>query len=125
MARKPKTDSKDIQTGASETLAEMLYYFYNSSLRMELEQFRIQYEAVNGPTDLTVRYTSTWPESQQDWLIKNEIKRYFDGLPPFVKAFFRAKMEAVAKEGNLDDMPEHLLQLYASGGMKSKDVLGR
>jgi hypothetical protein len=101
-----------------ETLAEMLVLDAgNEQQRRQLEEYRIKFEAVHGPTDLTKRYTSTWPAEQQHWLMRNDIKRYFDGLPPFVKAFYRGQMEIQAREGNLDVMPDNWLRLFAKKQM--------
>lgn len=102
-----------------KTLAEMFLYLSDPAKRQELEQFRKDYEALNGPTDLTKRYTSTWPEAEQEWLFQNDTKRWFDGLPPFARAYLRGKMEIAAREGDLDDMPDKLLRLYVRGAMKT------
>ena len=66
-----------------ETLAELLFRMPTHALRKQLEEYRAQYEEIHGPTDLTKRYTSTWPIEQQAWMVEHDIKRYFDGLPPF------------------------------------------
>lgn len=99
------------------TIAEMLIYLPDAEQRRQLEEYRVEFEAVHGRTDVTKRYTSTWPQALQDSLIKQDARRYFDGLPPFVKAYLRGKMDIAASKGKLDDMPEELLRLYASHGM--------
>ncbi len=101
-----------------QTLAELLFFLQNPDKRRELEEYRIEYEAAYGPTDLTKRYTSVWPLREQEWLIKHDIKRYFDGLPSFAKAYFKGKLQMAAAEGRLDDQPDELLKLYVSGNMK-------
>ena len=113
MTEKPKNANAQ-----PETLAEMLFYLSDPAKRRELEEYRIEYEAVHGPTNLTKRYTSTWPREQQDWLITHDTKSYFDGLPPFAKAFLKGKMQAAAQEGDLDSMPANLLRLYCSHEMR-------
>jgi hypothetical protein len=95
-----------------ETLAEMLVHCPDANTRHQYEDYRIKFEAVHGPTDLTKRYTSTWPVPHQNWLIEHDVKRYFDGLPPFVKAFLRGKIEIAASEGRLDDIPDNFLRLF-------------
>ncbi len=105
------------ENNESQTLAEMLFYLDTPAKRRQLEEYRIEFEEVFGPTDLTRRYTSTWPPAQQEWLIRYDAKRWFDGLPPFAKAFLRAKMEIAARKGTLDNMPDNLLRLYMSRGM--------
>lgn len=105
------------RTEAPETLAETLFYFADPKLRAELERFRIEFEARHGATDLTKRYTSTWPQVQQDWLLEHEAKRYFDGLPPFAKAFIKGKLQLAARHGNLDDMPTNFQRLYVTHQM--------
>jgi hypothetical protein len=102
-----------------ETLAEIFFYLSDPAKRRELEEFRKEYEAVNGPTDLTKRFTSTWPEPQQDWLLEHDSKRWFDGLPPFAQAYLRGKVQITAREGRLDDLDDELVRLYVSGQMKS------
>ena len=100
-----------------QTLAEMLFPLCPPHKRSELEEFRIEFEAVHGPTDLTKRYTSTWPIEQQNWLVRNDIKRFFDGLPAFVKAYLKGKMELASRRGTLDNMPDRMLRLFVSGQM--------
>ena len=104
-------------SGPPETLAEMLFHSCNEGNRHKIEEFRIKYEAVHGSTDLTKRYTSTWPAADQVWLMKHDIKRYFDGLPPFAKAYLKGKMQIVANDGRLDDVPDSYLRLFISGEM--------
>jgi hypothetical protein len=101
-----------------ETLAEMLFYLSDPAKRKQLEEYRIEFEARFGPTDLTLRYTSTWPEEEQDWLIEHDTQRFFDGLPPFAKAFLKGKVEIALRKGNGDSMPDNFLRLYIAGGMK-------
>lgn len=117
MAGTPFGQSERTHPEQPETLAETLFYLSDPAKRKELEEYRIEFEAVNGPTNLTRRYTSTWPVEQQEWLIKNHVERYFDGLPLFAKAYLRGKMQMAAQDGKLDDMPDALLRLYVSGGM--------
>jgi hypothetical protein len=99
------------------TLAEIVIPVRNPTLRRDLEEFRIKYEAEFGETDLTKRYTSTLSAKEQDWLIANHTKRYWDGLPPFVQAFFKEKMHAARSDGKLDDMPANMLRLYLTRQM--------
>jgi hypothetical protein len=99
------------------TMASMFLRFRKPDLNRQLEEFRVGYEELHGPTDLTKRSTSLLPISQQHWLLQNHPKRYFDGLPPFVQAFFFDKMSIAHKEGRLDDMPGPFIQLYLCGEM--------
>jgi hypothetical protein len=100
-----------------KTLAELFCRFPDPHARRELEEFRIKFEAEFGETDITKRYTTTLPKSDQDWLIEHHPKRYWDGLPPFVQAFLRTKVVAAHQTGKLDDMPNEILRLYVSGQM--------
>lgn len=118
MARMPGNGLDPQRANAPQTLAEMVFPLSSPAKRREAESFRIKFEAAYGPTDLTKRYTSMWPPAEQEWLIKNETKRYFDGLPPFAKAYLRGKMEMAARDGSLDDMPDSLLRLYILGEMR-------
>jgi hypothetical protein len=106
------------KTTEPATLAEMIFHYSpNPATRQRLEKFRIEFEALHGPTDLTKRYTSTWPIEQQNWLIRHDPKRYFDGLPPFGKAYIRGKMQMRATKGNLDDTPDGLLRIFIEKAM--------
>jgi hypothetical protein len=126
MARTPRKNTDYVHSRSPQTLAEMLIYLPDAAKRRELEKFRIDFEQTHGSTDLTKRYTSTWPEAQQNWLLKHDIKRWFDGLPPFVKAYLRGKMQLAARDGSLDDMPDNMLRLFVSGQMLLDDeVRGR
>ncbi|HEV3304439.1 MAG TPA: hypothetical protein VG055_32615 [Planctomycetaceae bacterium] len=118
MARTPPKGTVEERSGKPETLAELFLYLSDPVKRRELEQFRKDYEAINGPTDLTRRYTSTWPKAEREWLFQNDTKRWFEGLPPFARAYLRGKMEMAARDGDLDDMPDKLLRLFVSGAMK-------
>jgi hypothetical protein len=96
-----------------EGLGSLLYWFKEPSVRRQLEQFRVKYEKEFGPTDITKRYTSLWPEKDQTWMVKNELKRYWDGLPPFVQAFMKGRMDAAHRAGTLENEPDsNLLRLY-------------
>jgi hypothetical protein len=96
----------------------MLFPLPDPVKRRELEEFRIQFEREHGPTDLTKRYTSTWPDAQQDWLVEYDAKRWFDGLPEFAKAYLRQKMQIAAQDGRLDNMPDSLLRIFVAKQMK-------
>ncbi len=116
----PPFPSEGDDAGAEpvQTLSEILFRFGTPRLRRELENFRGKYEAEFGETDLTRRYTSTWPIDEQEWLIQNHPKRYWDGLPSFVQAFLKEKMVAAHRDGKLDDMPSSYLSLYLAGKME-------
>src|SRR5262249_53567427 len=114
-ANVPKADT------AKKTLAERFLRFPTQSLREELEIFRERYEATNGPTDLTRVYTCMWPMDEQAWLWKTDPARYWDGLPPFVHGYMRSKMQAASRQGNLDDMPSQLINLYITGKMATQN----
>jgi hypothetical protein len=116
MANQLKTQ---LDTDPPATLAEKIFYYSaNPKIRRLLEHFRINFEALHGPTDLTKRYTSTWPRADQNWLINHDAMLWFDGLPPFGKAYVRRIMEIEAGTGKLDDMPDGLIQLFIRGEMK-------
>jgi len=98
-----------------QTLAELFCRFPDPRARRELEEFRIKFEAEFGGTDITKHYTTTLQKEDQEWLMEHHPKRYWDGLPPFVQAFLRAKVVAAHQVGKLDDMPNAILRLYLSG----------
>lgn len=99
------------------TLAEFFYSFHDPALRRELEQFRVAFERECGETDITRRWTSMLSRDDRQWLLRNHPRRFWNGLPPFVQAFVRTKMQSVGRQGNLDDVPDSVLQLYLSGAM--------
>ena len=86
----------------SRTVAELLCYFPDHNQRQELEVFRAHHEIAHGPTDMTRRYTSTFPTHLQQWLFENQPQRWFDGLPDFVQAFLTDKIAAMLKDGQID-----------------------
>lgn len=105
----------------SKTIGDLLFPVGdNQPLRESLERFRISYEAKFGKTDLTKRYTSVWPNDQQDWLLENHPKLYYDGLPPYVQACIKESMRRANQKGNLDDQPDEYVKLYISGQMEGK-----
>lgn len=101
----------------TQTLSQFLFPVIGESRINAIEQYRIAYEKIHGPTDLTKRYTSLWPDEQMEWLAEHEPKRYFDGLPPFVKALLKEKIQVAADTGKLDDIPEPFFQLFLRGQM--------
>ena len=106
---------------SNRTVAELLFRMPSVALRRDLEVFRIGYEKVYGPTDLTKRYTSTWPGEQADWLFEHHPKLFWDGLPPFVQAFVLSRIQAKHHNGELDDVPETLMRLYLNGNLRTND----
>ncbi len=108
-----------------ETVAELFVYLSDPDKRRELEEFRVEYEALNGPTDLTRNYTSMWPQAKREWLFEHHTKLWFEGLPPFAQAYLRGKMKIAAKDGRLDDTPEKLLKLFVAGEMSRGRASGR
>lgn len=102
-----------------ETVAELVFRFPTAELRRDLEEFRIQYELKTGrPTDLTRRYTSILPKEQEDWLFANHPKLYWDGLPAFVQAFVKGRMQSQHRNGQLDDISDKFLELYLKGKLQ-------
>src|SRR5438552_19081483 len=97
-------------------LASTICCFEDAELREELEKFRVSYERASGvTTDLTRRYTCTWPTEQQHWLLEKHQARVFEGWSSFVRACYTAKMSNARRCGRLDDMPGRMLALYGHG----------
>ena len=96
------------------TLSDVVCNFRSKALQLDLENFRIEYEKTNGPTDLTKRYSSTLPSEMQEWLLSEYPERYWDGLPQFAQAFFMERLRNAANLGELDTLPSHLLRMYIS-----------
>lgn len=97
------------------TIAELLFPLRDPIARNELETHRMSFERTNGPTNLTLRYTSTWPVAQQRMLWNSDRRRYFEGLPPFVQSYLLRDHTA----GIIDELPisqvEGYLQAIESG----------
>lgn len=96
-----------------------LFDLQGREAREELERFRIAYEAEHGPTDFKRRYTSTLPTRQQQWLFANEQQVWFDGLPPFVQAFFKQKVEAESNGRTLAGTPGEWIASYLGGKVRA------
>lgn len=101
----------------NKTISDILFDLPDPDLRSQLEEFRIEWEELNGPVDLTRRYISQWPREDQLLVYKLHPDRYFAALPPFVQDFLRSKMEIARADGVLDDMPSTYLELFLSGTM--------
>lgn len=113
----PSAPESNKRRSDQRTLADYFFYLANPIRRDELERFRVKFEAVHGDTDLTQRWTSMLERDDRQWLIKHYPRRYWNGLPPFVQAFVKSKMDAARVHGTLDDMPDALLRLYLEGDM--------
>ncbi len=101
------TESNRASKGATTTLTDYLCYRSNRQDRLALDQFRKDFEAIHGPTDLTKAYTSMWPEAVQRWLYEHEPGRWLDGLPPFAQAFFRERVVTAGEDGALTTIGGH------------------
>lgn len=96
-----------------KTLTDIVFWSGSRSLQDKLERYRIEYERVhNESVDLNRHYTSMLPVDAQVWLISNEPKRWYDGLPPYVKAYISEAMRAVAQSGELDNLSDGVLKLF-------------
>ena len=118
MRQRPPEKNRQPIDGEPETLSEIVFplalareYFH------DLEEFRVQYENSHGKTDITRRFTSTLPVAHQRWLLTHEPKIWFEGLPEFIQAYLKTNMQLAARDGNLDDTPTELMQLFVSGQM--------
>lgn len=103
----------------SRNLSTLLFRLPGEDQREELEAFRIRYEAEHGATDFKRRYTSTLPTRRQQWLFENERQVWFDGLPPFVQAFLKQKLEAATNAGELRGTPAEWIAEYIGGRVRA------
>ena len=117
----PTSPSEDDDHRKEVTLAELIFPLSDRQERKSLERFRVDYEAVHGPTDLTRRYTCIWPSENQAWLFTHETKRYFDGLPAFVQAYLLDQFRLYAGSGKLDTLPDEWIRLYVQRRMGKTD----
>ncbi len=102
---------------APETLAELFCYLPTRRLRVELEAFRREHEREHGQDDICRPYTSRLPTVTQLWLLEHHPDRYFAGLPAFVQAFVRIKMQQSQQEGTIQSMPDAYVRLFLTGEM--------
>ena len=105
-----------------EEIAETVKLFYVKSPKAQeiLNQCRRDWEALHGPTDLSLQYTSQAPTEVKDWLLDHQPQLYFDGLPPFMQAFFANLLREALAEKNLDDLPVSLLRAHAQNRKRPK-----
>lgn len=115
-----KTRSED-KRNAKKTIADLCAYLPNAKSRKELEEFRVEYERSHGPTDLTKRYTTTLPTSDQAMLLKRYPKEYMAGFPPFLVAWLRQRYHEASVDGTLDDHPDQFIRLCCHVGLPTID----
>lgn len=101
------------ECGPYRTVADVLFWMEDAARREELEAFRIKFEERHGPTDLTKRYTSTWPIEQQRLLATVDPLRYFNGLPRFVQGYLNQLISMTQEELGLDALSSELLAYVA------------
>lgn len=89
-----------------------------------LDLFRIAWEREHGPVDMSKYYSCRWPHREQEQLCKIDFKRYFEALPAFFQDFIRHETALAAKNGALDDMPDHFIRLYLGNKMRGTDDSG-
>lgn len=87
-----------------EHLADYLFPLPTPEMRADAERFRVEWERINGPSDLTRNYTSMWPSKVRTMLWKQDPEAYFRGLPPFAQEFILQRIKSEAKAGALDDV---------------------
>ena len=87
----------------------------------ELEAFRERYEAENGSTDLTRRYTTQLLGVEHNWLKDEYPERYIAGMPPYVAAHFKEKIRQRIGRGEGDTLDPRVLEMYMSGRFPSAD----
>lgn len=88
-------------------------------LTEELEDYRLEFELLHGPTSVTDSYTSSLSASEQSHLLRNEPGAYWNGLPPYVRSFLRERIEGSAREGNLDSLSDAWIRAYISGHLRN------
>lgn len=101
-----------------ETLAELLCYLPTRQQRLDLEAFRVKYEADHGPTDLTKNYTTRWPVEQQQWMLNHDSstrEAWMQGVPPFVRAFLQKEINDAGKRGEVESTTLRWVRDYVGG----------
>lgn len=108
------------------SIADMLLPLSSEQQQADLELFRVRYEREHGPTDLTRRYTSTWPTALQQSLFAHEPQAWFDGLPPFAKAFLVEQVRSHVDQGLLQPTDMNNIRLTSIRvGTDANDCIDR
>jgi len=107
--------------GPGQTIADLVFPVKDPVARQAIESYRVSWESLRGQeTDMDRNYTSLWPEKKRVSLMEMDLKKYFDGLPPFARDWMRDTFQNAARDGALDDAADpSWIELYVSGGMNA------
>lgn len=106
------------------SITDILFWSGIRSVQDRLEKYRVEFELEHGPTDLTKHYTSMMSAESEEWLLRNDPKRWYDGLPTFVQSYLSRHVFRVAARGELDMLNDPLIKLYIEGHLGNRGNRG-
>ena len=100
----------------SNTLTAILCPYLSREVGARLETYRLRWEDVNGPTDLTKYYSSRWPQPEQVALIRTDFRAYVSALPPFLVDWIDRDLRAALEAGPSAEIADKFIRLFNLGG---------
>ena len=100
---------------SSPTITNVLFPYLSRDVCIRLEAFRLQWEEVNGVTDLTKYYSSRWPRDQQVALIRRDFQAYVRALPLFFVDWIDRDLHAAVQAGPSSEISDKFICLFNLG----------
>lgn len=114
--RQPSGESPE--RDVSFRIADILSPCNDAYCTRVLEEYRLAWEAMYGPTDLTKHYVTMWPADAQRAMLRHSPETYFQSMPPYCQDFVHNKLKTACSEGWLDVFEPEWIQLYVTGRTK-------
>jgi hypothetical protein len=89
-----------------------LFKVPDAKLQRRIHEFRLEFELLNGPTDVTQPFVSTQSPLIQDKRYREDPAKFVASLPPFVISFLETECRSAVAEGRLDDFPDRIVALF-------------
>lgn len=89
---------------------------FEVEIQETMDRFRRVFEEAVGPTDWTRAYVCHLPLPVQEKLLREDPAAYFDNLPPYLSAFFKAVCQSYSRKGRLDDLPVSFIKAIMRNG---------
>jgi hypothetical protein len=93
-----------------------LFTVADPELQRQIHEFRLEYELVNGPTDVSLPFGSTQAPLIQDKRYRQDAAKFIASLPPFIIAFYEEECQRAVAEGRLDDISDRILRVFMANG---------
>ena len=110
-----------VNVSKQKTISEILVRGSPAERLARIEKYRLEWEKLHGPTDLTRHYVTMWPAEDQIALHTADPEAYFNAMPPFLQDMLRGIVKNLASEGRLDDLSNSTLRLYCLGKLTKRD----